>query len=53
MEDIYKEVYYSEYCKDCKHKDLEEYKDPCHECLSNPINLYSNKPVKFEEKEKK
>lgn len=52
MEDIYKEVRYDEYCKKCKHEKLEEYKDVCHECLSNPTNLYSIKPVRFEEKGK-
>lgn len=52
MEDIYKEVHYDEYCKKCKHEKLKEFKDPCHECLSNPINLYSAKPIRFEEREK-
>lgn len=51
MEETYKEVYYSQYCKNCKHEKLEEYEDPCHDCLNEPVNVYSHKPVNFEEKE--
>lgn len=49
----YNEVAFSEYCLRCKHKDCDHWMDPCNECLSNPVNLHSNKPVKFEEKETK
>ena len=51
MEEGYKEVYFNEYCKNCKHKDKKEDESPCDECLSEPANLHSHKPVKFEEKE--
>lgn len=44
-------VDFSEYCKKCIHKDKEEAEDPCYECLENPVNIGSHKPVKFEEKE--
>lgn len=44
-----KEVYFNTYCIKCKHKNLDEWLDPCHECLSNPSNINSHKPVKFEE----
>ena len=51
MEDNqYQEVYFCQYCKTCKHNELEENKDPCDECLSEPINLYTHKPVKWEAK---
>lgn len=50
MEDLYKEVYFGEYCNKCKHEKLGEEEDPCRECLEEPVNLYSHKPVKFEEK---
>lgn len=50
MEDVYKEVYFNLYCKNCKYKDLKESDDPCDECLNEPVNLYSHKPVKWEEK---
>lgn len=49
MDQEYKEVYFHEYCKKCKHRKLKNVEDPCNECLSEPINLYSHKPVKFEE----
>lgn len=50
MEDSYKEVYFGEYCKNCKHKDLAESEEPCYGCLAEPANVYSHKPTKFEEK---
>ena len=50
QEDTYKEVYFGEYCKTCKHKDLKEDDDPCFECLKEPVNLYSHKPVRWEDK---
>lgn len=50
MNDGDKEVYFDQYCKLCKYEKLSEDKDPCDECLSNPVNANSHKPVKFEEK---
>lgn len=49
----YKEVYFGTYCKTCKHGDLNGYEEPCDECLSVFANLYSHKPVKYEENSKK
>ena len=46
----YKEVYFHEYCKTCKHEKLKDDENPCHECLDEPINLHSHKPTKWEEK---
>lgn len=54
MEDssnVYKEVYFGDYCKTCKHLDKYEDDDPCYECLANPVSLYSHKPVNYEKKE--
>ena len=50
MEESYKEVYFDQYCKNCKHEKLKEIDDPCDECLNNHVNLYSHKPVMYEEK---
>lgn len=50
MTENYKEVYFDQYCKTCKYKDTKETDDPCDECLYEPVNLYSHKPVKWEEK---
>lgn len=47
MEDE-KIVRYDRYCKNCKHKDLDQADEPCNECLSNPTNANSRKPVKYE-----
>lgn len=46
----YKEVYFHEYCKSCKHKNTEATDEPCDECLGEPINLNSHRPVNYEEK---
>lgn len=48
-EDGYKEVFFNEYCKLCKHVAKNPAESPCDECLSEPVNLYSHKPVKWEE----
>lgn len=48
MEESYKEVYFHEYCKSCKHKDKLEGEYPCHDCLNEPVNVYSHKPVSYE-----
>lgn len=46
----YKEVYFDKYCKTCKHKKLKETDAPCDECVSEPINLQTHRPVRYEEK---
>lgn len=43
-------VYFGKYCKTCKHESLDENERPCDECLENPINLNSHKPVNYEDK---
>lgn len=45
----FKEVYYGQYCKKCKHWELNDSEDPCDECLGTPMNSDSHKPVYFEE----
>ena len=52
MEAIEKEVYFNQYCPKCKHKDVPETEDPCNECLTEPVNEYSHKPVRFDGREK-
>ncbi len=56
MENIDKIVDFGEWCCKCKHFDLPECMDPCHDCLNNPTNTNSRKPVRWEdipEKDKK
>lgn len=50
MDENYKEVYFSEYCAKCKHENVPEGDDPCHECLNEPARLYTHKPLKWESK---
>lgn len=35
------------YCPKCQHKDLPETEDPCNECLTEPVNENSHKPVNY------
>jgi hypothetical protein len=43
-------VYFDKYCPVCKYQTLNKTEDPCNECLTNPSNINSHKPVNFEEK---
>ena len=52
MENQYKLVNFKKYCETCEHKNVNEVKDPCNECLENPANLNSEKPVCYKEKKK-
>lgn len=45
-----REVNFEKYCIICKHADCPEHEDPCFECLDNPLNYCTEKPVKWEEK---
>ena len=49
-ESHYKEVYFHDYCCICEHLSLGGHQDPCCECLGNPMNIDSHKPVNFKEK---
>lgn len=48
MLDKNNEVFFGEYCKTCKYKNYSETDSPCEECIAEPVNLYSHKPVKWE-----
>ena len=48
--DEYLFVEFEKFCKTCKHKGKKESEQPCCECLDNPTNLNSHKPVRYEEK---
>ena len=50
MEYGYKEVEFWKYCEKCKLYEVEDVKDPCNDCLDEPVNLHSTQPVYFEEK---
>ena len=47
-----KMVYFKKYCPTCKYEEVPEEDDPCNECLSYPVNVHTDRPVKWEEKEK-
>lgn len=52
MEIVDKFVNFDNYCETCKHWNTKQDEEPCNECLSNPVNEYSHKPIKYEKKEK-
>ena len=49
MENLDKEVYFGVYCPQCRHWEEAEWADPCADCLNEPKNTDSHKPVYFEE----
>ena len=50
MEDLYNELYFHQYCKTCTYADYGEDDDPCYDCLADPANVYSHKPIKKKKK---
>ena len=50
MEIIDKEVDFHRYWASCKHRDKKEKEEPCSECLEEPFNANTSKPVKWEDK---
>lgn len=48
MLDKNNEVFFEEYCKTCKYKNYSETDSPCAECIAEPVNLYSHKPIRWE-----
>ena len=53
MEIIDRIVDFGEYCATCKYENTKEADEPCRECLENPTNIYTDKPIKWVEDEKK
>lgn len=43
-------VDFHKYCETCEHFDKAESDDPCFECLDEPVNEYSHRPVHYKEK---
>ena len=50
MENNTKIVDFHKYCKTCKHSKKKDNEDPCDECLDNPTNTNTSRPVNWEEK---
>ena len=42
-------VRYDKYCDTCMFASVKETEDPCDECLNNPTNEDSRRPVNFKE----
>ena len=39
------------FCKQCKHEKVDDTKDPCDECLSEPGRVDDRRPLYFEPKD--
>lgn len=44
-------VNFHEYCDICVHFDKSERDDPCFDCLAEPVNTYSHRPMYFKAKD--
>ena len=53
MELYEKMVEYEKWCPKCIHFKELDWKDACNDCLNNPFNDFSHKPINFKEKETK
>ena len=51
MEIVDQMVDYDKFCKSCKHRKLKGHYDPCNDCLDNPANTNTNKPMYYEKDE--
>lgn len=45
-----KMVEFEKWCSKCMHLDKPENEEPCWECLTNPTNEDSHRPVNYKEK---
>lgn len=37
------------FCRFCKNKSKKEYEEPCNDCLDNPTNTESKRPIHFKD----
>lgn len=44
-------VDFHKYCELCEYSELSESNDPCFDCLCEPVNVYSHRPIKFKAKD--
>lgn len=47
MEIKEKMVDFYKYCPTCEYNTIHEGKDPCNECMDEPVNVGTDKPVKY------
>ena len=52
MEGDLKIVEYEKWCPTCKHLNEPEEEEPCYECLTEPANVDSHKPINWEKGDK-
>lgn len=53
MEIVHKIVDFARYCERCKYWYTKPEDEPCNECLTNPTNVNSQKPVNYKQAEDK
>lgn len=47
-----KEVRFDNWCDSCEHYDKDATDIPCNDCLAQPYNVHSSKPIYYKENEK-
>lgn len=52
MEYSEKIVRFDIWCPKCKHRNKAENEEPCYDCLQEPVNIDSQKPIKWEDRTK-
>lgn len=50
MDSKEKIVAFDIWCPKCKHRDKKENQQPCDDCLAEPVNVDSHKPVNWEKR---
>ena len=49
MDEDYRMVDFDTYCKICRYCDKDALEDPCYDCLDEPINQFTDRPVNYTE----
>ena len=49
MEQSHEKIVRFELCNYCEHKNRPEYEEPCSDCLDNPVNVDSVRPIHFKD----
>lgn len=50
---IYKEVYFRDFCFTCEYEKVPDNDETCDYCLDHPVDAFSRKPVNYVKKENK
>ena len=49
MDQSHEKIVNFAYCKFCEHKNEPESSEACSDCLENPVNIDSQRPIRFKD----